>query len=208
MKIKLLVVILAITFKNVIADEVSSQTISELNKDISIMMNTSVDNNNYLVNISTPSSIISNGKIEYQMLDASTRKVVLSIPSSYQFDGSMSPDFVLQNAKAAEYCSSKDGFKIAIDEANYRFRGKVFIVVFDKSKKPSLIQITKDEVSPLVSGVLKSYRVRIDKGWSDNNTLSLSMGAIVQRPDGKTDSTTEYFNMHFGKDNVARIEAK
>lgn len=126
-----------------VSSEGSSPLISELNHITSTMMNISAKNSNFIVNISTPSKIIDKGIIEYQILDTATRKVVLSIPSSYQIDGSMSPDFVLQNAKSAEYSSSKDGFRIAIDEANYRFKGKVFIVIFDESKKPSLVEITK-----------------------------------------------------------------
>ena len=116
----------------------------------------------------------------YILRDTASGKTLLAIRSSYQAENRDQISSALENAAGAEVSWSKDESKVAIDEENIRYRGKVFVIALTSPNSAALVLIPEHEVISQSGDEWERYRIRVDKGWKDNDSLILSMAGNVK----------------------------
>lgn len=120
---------------------------------------------------------------EYRLEEATTKKVVLVIPCTYQPDEGAEV-WARQNAESATVYWSPDGRLFALDEGNYRFRGDVFIVDLAEPANPQTRKLGRDDIAGLFPQKMERWRIRIEQGWIDDHRLSLTLGLYLEDAPG------------------------
>ncbi len=130
-------------------------------------------------------------RFEYVLIEGG--RCVASVPSSYQ---PRYGAYALSCAKAPEIHWSGEGRYVAIDEENRHFSGDV--LVFDL-RSFDVVKVSDLGLAERIGKEIERMRVRVDGGWSDDRTLSLSIAGVEKFGAGKLERFTRKMRLVFSE---------
>jgi hypothetical protein len=122
--------------------------------------------------------------IVYKLLNIKTGITLLSIQSSYQPDVG-APGWGLENAKGAEIHWNNSCTKLAIDEENHRYIGKLFVVAIISANEAKNVSLPEKLKISREDRKWDRYRVRVKSGWITDTDLSISVAGVELTEKGK-----------------------
>lgn len=143
--------------------------------------------------------------LKYEIIDNKSGTPVTACQSTYSPGVDMAPKTALSNAKAAEVHWNKESSKIAIDESNFRFLGKVFLLcsVSDRFRE---VVFPDEELLGAIGLDVERYRVRVEGGWKSDNDLSLSINGRFSQKNGESTPFRKMFNLTISDSMIPKVD--
>lgn len=135
--------------------------------------------------------------IYYQLTDTARKKVILSIPSTYQSssDGS-DPKYWWDLAKSTSVFWNHDGSLAAVDEYPHQHGGQVYLIAMLGKKRASFILVPERLLLRATGFEWDRVRIRVSTeaaaNWSNNHRLALTISGYPSRKTNEVKSAYSY----------------
>lgn len=130
-------------------------------------------------------------RITYDLIDLRDHRLIASVSSSYQPDLYEIPGFSLQHALDTTVTWNSDSRFVALEEANHRHIGEVFLLTTLRTRSRNLLPIPKKEIVARIGKSWDKERL-FSPIWTGRRTLTVEIAGKTFDAVGKTSSSAAY----------------